>query len=145
MSSRRSTVIPAVLGLLLGTLAVTAAQARGPEVQWQVVIGAPVLPAPTVVVPVPPHHGPYPVYRHHPPRYPVHYHPYREPTHWDVDGDGIPNRYDRFYNPVWDRNGNGLPDRREFRHHPYGDRDRDGVPNRYDRQDDRRDGGWYPR
>ena len=34
----------------------------------------------------------------------------------DSDQDGIPNRYDRHYNPRWDR-------------------DADGVPNRYDRYD----------
>jgi hypothetical protein len=46
---------------------------------------------------------------------------YREPTRWDRDGDGIPNRYDRVYNPRWDRDG-------------------DGVPNRYDRHDNSRYG-----
>ena len=44
---------------------------------------------------------------------------YQRPTRWDRDGDGIPNRYDRLYNPPWDRDG-------------------DGVPNRYDRRDDSR-------
>ena len=39
-----------------------------------------------------------------------------QPTRWDRDGDGIPNRYDRVYNPRWDRDG-------------------DGIPNRYDRHD----------
>jgi hypothetical protein len=63
--------------------------------------------------------------------------PYQRPTRWDRDGDGIPNRHDRFYNPPWDRDG-------------------DGVPNRYDRHDDsrrvygdprgRNDGpGWHRR
>jgi len=37
------------------------------------------------------------------------------------DGDGMPNRYDRVYNPRWDRDG-------------------DGVPNRYDRHDHTRYG-----
>ena len=46
---------------------------------------------------------------------------YREPTRWDRDGDGVPNRYDRVYNPRWDRDG-------------------DGVPNRYDRYDNSRHG-----
>ena len=44
---------------------------------------------------------------------------------YDRDHDGIPNRYDRVYNPRWDRDG-------------------DGIPNRYDRHDGRvyqRDGG----
>ena len=48
---------------------------------------------------------------------------------FDRDHDGIPNRYDRVYNPRWDRDG-------------------DGIPNRYDRRDDRRfgrDGHAVPR
>jgi hypothetical protein len=44
---------------------------------------------------------------------------YRHPTRWDRDGDGIPNRYDRRYNPRRDRDG-------------------DGIPNRHDRYDNRR-------
>jgi hypothetical protein len=36
---------------------------------------------------------------------------YRRPTRWDRDGDGIPNRYDRIYNPRWDRDGDGIPNR----------------------------------
>ena len=47
----------------------------------------------------------------------------QRPTRWDRDGDGIPNRYDRVYNPRWDRDG-------------------DGIPNRYDRRPNRPDGGW---
>src|SRR4051812_14328100 len=53
------------------------------------------------------------------------YYPAQRPTRWDRDGDGIPNRYDRVYNPPWDRDG-------------------DGIPNRYDHHDGRayqRDGG----
>ena len=46
---------------------------------------------------------------------------YRAPTRWDRDGDGVPNRDDRVYNPRWDRDG-------------------DGVPNRYDRHDNSRQG-----
>jgi hypothetical protein len=51
---------------------------------------------------------------------------HREPSRWDADGDGVPNRYDRVYNPRWDRDG-------------------DGIPNRYDaRPDDPRNGrGWH--
>jgi hypothetical protein len=41
------------------------------------------------------------------------------PTRWDRDGDGIPNRFDRVYNPRWDRDG-------------------DGIPNRFDRRDNLR-------
>ncbi len=44
---------------------------------------------------------------------------------WDRDGDGIPNRHDRYDNR---------------RHGAYGDRDHDGVPNRYDRVDNRQYG-----
>ena len=55
---------------------------------------------------------------------PVRGHYYRQPTRWDRDGDGIPNRYDRVYNPRWDRDG-------------------DGIPNRYDRHDG--DGGYWRR
>lgn len=142
---------------ILGALASTAAHARGGEVQWSVTVGMPAvtLPVPVLTLPVPgpvvvapaprsqvvyvpdrdvpvyPAGHPYGGYRDH--------RGYREPTRWDVDGDGIPNRHDRLYNPVWDRNGNGVPDRREARRGPYGDRDRDGIPNRYDRHDDRWD------
>jgi hypothetical protein len=136
------TVVPALVACLLG--AAGAAQARGPEVQWSVTIGTPVitLPAPVVLPPVAyyPAPAPAPVVVVPAPR-PV-YWPhggYRDPRHWDADGDGIPNRHDRVYNPWWDRNGNGVPDRREWRHGPHGDRDRDGIPNRHDRRDDRHD------
>jgi hypothetical protein len=121
------------------------AQARGAvDVQWQVTIGSPVVvyPAPRVVV------MPAPVYVPPPPRYvvveppyvpaypPVHMPVYREPRHWDVDGDGIPNRRDRVYNPRWDRDGDGIPNRYD-RHPRYGHaqwhHDR-----RHDKHDDRR-------
>jgi hypothetical protein len=144
MSLRKLALVAATSTVAaLGALAATAAQARSP-VGVQVTIGAPVvtLPAPPLVVIPAPRQYPVhvlPVYdgrydHRHP-----HHHGYRQPQRWDVDGDGIPNRYDRVYNPAWDRNGNGVPDRREFHrgHHPYGDRDRDGIPNRYDRRDDR--------
>ena len=119
----------AVLGLA-AALGAGSAMARA-DVQWSVTIGAPVYPAypvysppvygapvyypaPVVVQPA------YPVYARPvyaaPAYYPRHRH---HPTYWDRDGDGIPNRYDRVYNPAWDRDG-------------------DGVPNRYDRHDDRR-------
>lgn len=161
MSSRKFT--PATLATLatttvalLGSGVGTAAHARsGADVQWSVTVGAPVitLPAPVLRLPVPPVVvvAPHRQVVHYPQRADRDlrddrgYRGYREPTRWDVDGDGIPNRHDRRYNPVWDRNGNGVPDRRE--HHPhghhgvYGDRDHDGIPNRYDRRDDR----WDPR
>ena len=145
MSHRKfALVVPTALALL-GAFAVTAAQARGADVQWSVTIGAPVLtlPVPVLHLPLPAPVVMMPAPRYQPvvvvPVYPRggHYPTYREPTRWDVDGDGIPNRYDRVYNPVWDRNGDGVPDHRAYRAHPYGDRDHDGVPNRYDRRDDR--------
>ncbi len=38
-------------------------------------------------------------------------------SRWDRDGDGIPNRYDRYDN------------RNDQAQNPFGDRDRDGIPN----------------
>ena len=48
---------------------------------------------------------------------------------WDRDGDGVPNRYDRYDNRYRARYG-------------WGDRDHDGIPNRYDRYDNRYAYGW---
>lgn len=89
-----------------------------------VYVPAPVYAPPPVVV------RPYPVYTPAPvyvPAQPVRYRGHSK--HWDRDRDGIPDRYDRVFNPPWDRDG-------------------DGVPNRRDRHDDRwrdgshRGGGW---
>ncbi len=106
---------------LAATASAGLAQARGPvDVQWQVTIGSPVGGYPArggvvvsapVYVPAPvflpaPVYGPAPV----PPRYT---NVYRQPTRWDVDGDGIPNRYDRVYNPRWDVDGDGIPNRHD--------------------------------
>ena len=112
---------------LTGVLGVGAAQANA-DVSWSVTIGShgPLLPAPVLVRPAPVVVAPVPVWRPAPvvvpapvySQYDHRHHGYREPTRWDRDGDGIPNRYDRVYNPSWDRDG-------------------DGVPNRYDRHDDR--------
>ncbi len=103
----------AAIAALTATLGTGLAQARGgADVQWSVTVGAPVMaPAPVYVAPYPVYRQPAPVYRD---RY-----SYQQPTRWDRDGDGIPNRYDRVYNPRWDRDG-------------------DGVPNRYDRWDNLR-------
>jgi hypothetical protein len=49
-----------------------------------------------------------------------------QPSRWDRDGDGIPNRYDRYDN------------RNDSAQNPFGDRDRDGVPNFIDPYNDRR-------
>lgn len=126
----RKLIIAAVA--LAGTLAAGASQAHSNNVQWSVTVGGPgvaiglpvpVLPRPVIVLPS--GHAP----RH---AYPVH------PVRWDADRDGIPNRYDRVYNPRWDRDGDGVPnryDRHDNRyHHPHHqhrhhDRDGDGVPN----------------
>ena len=99
-----------------GVLAAASVEARGrDDVQFSVTIGSPAW----AVQPVP-------VFRHGyvAPSYGHgygHSHSYGQPTRWDRDGDGIPNRHDRVYNPRWDRDG-------------------DGVPNRYDRHDNSRHG-----
>ena len=122
-----------LFALALGALAATgSAQARDVDVQWSVTIGSPRV---GVVVGAPVY--PQPVYapRVHAPRVitqPVVVLPPRgaygaygtygtygmaHGRGWkDADRDGIPNRYDRVYNPRWDVDG-------------------DGVPNRYDRRD----------
>jgi hypothetical protein len=135
MSSRKLIVSALVLA---AALAGAAAQARGSDdVQWSVSIGTsagvpigppvygqyrqprPVLvpPAPVAVVPVHSHAR----------------HAYRQPTRWDHDGDGIPNRRDRVYNPRWDVDGDGIPNRHDRSFDPQ--HDRDGVPHRFDRDD----------
>lgn len=108
-----------------GTLAAGAANARNPaDVQWSVTIGSPQI---GVVVGSPTYPA-YPARVYTPPvvvapAYPVYGTPYGRPvyrTAWhDADRDGIPDRYDRVYNPRWDRDG-------------------DGIPNRYDRHPNRR-------
>jgi hypothetical protein len=122
MSKTRFAIAAALA--LTAALGAGAAHARGPDVQWSVTIGAPIfVPAPVVRVPSPVY---YPHVR------------YQEPTYWDRDGDGIPNRHDRVYNPRWDVDGDGIPNRHD-RYNRYAgprwDHDRDGVPNRYDRHD----------
>ena len=123
---------------LAGALAAAAAPAHaGGNVQWSVTIGAPL---PHVVV-----RDTY--YPHRP----VVVAP-RHVGNWDRDRDGIPNRYDRVYNPRWDRDGDGVPNRYDRypngrQGHGYGDRDHDGVPNWRDRNDGRgyHDGRGYDR
>ena len=142
MSPRPFALVSAAVALF-GALSVSAAQAHGADVRASVTIAAPLvtltLPVPVLRLPVPAPvvwvSAPRPVF------VPEHSRggTYRAPTRWDVDGDGIPNRYDRLYNPTWDRNGDGIRDDRGYAHHPRGDRDHDGVPNRYDRRDDRFD------
>jgi len=135
MSKSRLLTLAALLAT--GAFGVTAVQAHEAQVSWSVTIGSPVyalpvpaLPAPVVVVrPAP---VPYPVM--HPVMHPVRYgHGYGQPTRWDRDGDGLPNRYDRLYNPQWDRDGDGIPNQRDRFDNRRHDRDGDGIPNRYDR------------
>lgn len=111
---------------MAGVLGSAAAHAGHADVQWSVTVGAPIgvpvytqpgrvatYPAPVYVQPAPfyvqqpyayrdGHRRPYGAYPH-----------YREPRRWDVDGDGIPNRYDPVYNPRWDKDGDGVPDWQE--------------------------------
>jgi len=115
-------VIPATLALAAALMA-GAAQART-DVRWSVTIGTPyyALPAPVYVEPQPVYVAPAPVYYYEPApvyrvRAPVYrVVRYRAPAYWghgDRDGDGIPNRYDRVYNPGWDRDGDGVPNRHD--------------------------------
>ena len=70
-------------------------------------------PAPVYSQPAPVYLRPVPVYSQpYPQRWRGHVQ-YQEPTRWDRDGDGIPNRHDRLYNPRWDRDGDGVPNRQE--------------------------------
>jgi hypothetical protein len=106
-----------------GLFGSAAAHARS-DVQWSISIGVPFFaPPPVYYAPPPVHYAPprpvivrpAPIYyapRHHG------YHGYHGHPgyHRDADRDGIPDRYDRRYDP-------------------YGDRDRDGAPNRWDRND----------
>jgi hypothetical protein len=153
MSKTMRFVIPTALALA-AALSAGAAQARDADVRWSVTIGSPVysVPAPVYSVPAPVYVRPQPVYYVAPP--PVYYAPlpaygyavpaapvarYRIATYWDRDGDGIPNRHDRVYNPAWDRDGDGIPNRHDRVYNQAWDRDGDGIPNRYDRHP--RDGG----
>lgn len=127
--------------VLSGALASGLAQARDANVQWSLTIGAPVgVPLYSQAYPV--HARPYPVYVQPAPvivQRPYVRGDYQQPTYWDRDGDGIPNRYDRVFNPRWDRDGDGVPNRYD-RHDGWGqghDRDRDGIPNWQDRHDNR--------
>ncbi|HEY3636299.1 MAG TPA: hypothetical protein VGK95_14710 [Caldimonas sp.] len=98
---------------LAGVLATAGAQARGrDDVQFSITIASPVWlrPAPVVVAaPVARFDGRF--YDHS---------GYQRPTRWAGDGDAIPDRFERVYDPRRDRDG-------------------DGSANRSDRHDDRHD------
>ena len=90
--------------LSVGAAFCAAAPAQAAPLQWSVTIGAPgfIYPAPPIVRQAPV--LALPAYR------PV---VYRQPTRWDRDGDRVPNRHDRLYNPRWDVDGDGVPNRRD--------------------------------
>jgi hypothetical protein len=93
---------------IAGALAAATVEARGrDDVQFSLSIGSPFVVQPTPVW------GPAFVGRSYD-RYHGGY-GYQRPTRWDRDGDGIPNRYDRVYNPRWDRDGDGIPNRFDHR------------------------------
>jgi hypothetical protein len=170
--------VPVIASLAAGAVLLAAGAAHaGGNVQWSVGVNLPnvatvisnfpVPVLPQVVVHAPPrvvYYEPAPVVVRPAPRVvyqpqvvvvgrpvPVVYGPHwrhGDQRRWDRDGDGIPNRYDRYDNrrhgAYGDRDGDGIPnryDRRDDRNvaqGPRGDRDRDGVPNRRDRKDDRK-------
>ena len=126
----KSKLLIAAAIALGATMATGAAQARDhADVQWSVTIGSPVgVPVYTAPVYTAPAVVHAPVYQAQPVYVRDHRH-YRQPTRWDRDGDGIPNRHDRRYNPRWDIDGDGVANRYDR------DIDGDGIPNRYDRRD----------
>ena len=138
MGSRKLIVVA-----LAGALATGMAQA-GSDVQWSVSIGfpfgLPIFPpvpvirqVPVITQPVPVVIYPAPVYWHPAPV--AHYPVYQRPTPWDRDGDGVPNRYDRVYNPRWDRDGDGVPNRYDRPYRGHHDRDWHAVSGHHgDRQ-----------
>jgi hypothetical protein len=109
--SKSRMLIDATLALS-GVLAGSAAQAANADLQWSIVIGTPVYNGPVPVVQL------LPVYRPGAsvwaPPAPLHAR-WADPrvTRWDRDGDGIPNRHYRHYNPRWDRDGDGIPNRHD--------------------------------
>jgi hypothetical protein len=147
--------------VLAGALAAGTVHA-GPDVQWQVTIETPKIRLPGhVVLPLPPIPVPRAVVvapqadtRTYAPVYGQVYaqgYGHGDQRRWDADGDGIPNRYDRVYNPRWDRDGDGIPNRYDaYPNDPRngrGWRERDDVrrgdhwrdERREDRRDDRKD------
>ena len=146
----KSKLVAAALAAML-----SAGVAHAGDVHWSVTIGAPIglpaighvqvhVPVPAVVHPVPVVVAPRPVYYPAAPVYvpaprAVHYVRHGH-GYYDADRDGIPNRYDRVYNPPWDRDGDGIPNRYDHRpnkrHHGHGGHANNG-------HDDQR--GWGDR
>jgi hypothetical protein len=112
-SMSKSKVFATVVLGLTGTLGVGVAQAGSADMQWSIMIGTPVYTqaVPVYVQPLPVYQRPAPVRVRPAPIYQRTV--YLQPTRWDRDGDGIPNRHDRLYNPPWDRDGDGIPNRYE--------------------------------
>ncbi|MGL6112573.1 MAG: hypothetical protein ACRC2B_20960 [Rubrivivax sp.] len=141
MHSKKFKVVAALA--LTGVMVADLAQARdNAELNWSVTIGTPYVtpyygpPPPVYVRPAPAvRQQPYPMYQQ---PYPV----YQQPTRWDQDGDGIPNRYDRVYNPRWDHDGDGIPNRRDQHYDARHARDGDRVANWQYRPDARSSGNW---
>ena len=121
----KSRLLAAAALVATGAMGVGVAQAQETHVSWSVTIGSPfpVLPVPAIVRPAPVLVEPAPYHRGH---------GYQQPTRWDTDGDGIPNRYDRLYNPAWDRDGDGIPNDRDRYDNRRFDRDGDGIADRYE-------------
>lgn len=121
MNSRKLVFSAALL--LNGVLAASSAHA-GPHLQWQLTVETPVIRLPGhVVLPLPPIPVPRVVVTaplgHGRGAYDGRIEPdprsYRDRSRWDADGDGVPNRYDRVYNPHWDRDGDGVANRYDAR------------------------------
>jgi hypothetical protein len=124
-----------------GALGAGLANAQAPQVQWSITIGSPIYgrPLPVYVEPRPIYVQPAPVYvRPAPvwvPAAPVlPRQRYVQANRWDRDGDGIPNRYDRVYNPRWDRDGDGVPNWRDRHGNRDAVRHSARVPGRYEQQ-----------
>jgi hypothetical protein len=118
MNLSKSKLFVSAALVLTGSFGVGMAQAAPVDLQWSIVIGSPVYsrPAPVLVRPWPLYTRPAPVRVQPMPLYPRD--AYLQPTRWDRDGDGIPNRHDRLYNPHWDRDGDGVPNRHDRRAGP---------------------------
>jgi hypothetical protein len=112
-SMSKSRLLIAATLALAGALGGGAAQAGNADLQWSIVIGRPVYtrPAAVVVQPLPVYR---PIARVWAPPTPLHSRRADlRVTRWNRDGDGIPNRHDRRYNPRWDRDGDGIPNRHD--------------------------------
>ena len=143
MSKSKSKLLFAAALCLSG--AAGMAQARGADVQWSVTIGTPIHTAPIYAAPIyaapavsyarpaPVYVQPVPVWA--PPARVYVPQGYRAVSHWDHDGDGIPNRHDRLYNPRWDRDGDGVPNRRDRHDNAQRGDARGSWAHRPDRQD----------